>query len=63
VINLLFIPIHPNKPGPTAQKIRNLARYWLLNNKLPVSKQGKHQKIIRIIDDDDVADFPLLFAN
>ncbi|CAB5200022.1 unnamed protein product [Rhizophagus irregularis] len=39
-----------------ARKIRNLTKYWLLNNKLPESKIGKHQKIIRIIDDEDIAE-------
>ncbi|GBB89896.1 hypothetical protein RclHR1_16730003 [Rhizophagus clarus] len=39
-----------------AQKIQNLTKYWLLNNKLPESRIGKHQKIIRIINDEDVAE-------
>ncbi|CAG8768886.1 38275_t:CDS:2, partial [Gigaspora margarita] len=28
--------------------------YWLLNDKLPQSRHGKHQKTIRIIDDEDI---------
>ncbi|POG61994.1 hypothetical protein GLOIN_2v1785920 [Rhizophagus irregularis DAOM 181602=DAOM 197198] len=39
-----------------AKKIRYLTKYWLLNNKLPESRCGKHQKTIRIIDDEDVAE-------
>ncbi|PKK55757.1 hypothetical protein RhiirC2_801582 [Rhizophagus irregularis] len=31
-------------------------KYWLLNNKLPESRYGKHQKMIRVIDDEDVAE-------
>ncbi|CAB4421001.1 unnamed protein product [Rhizophagus irregularis] len=39
-----------------ARKIRNFTKYWLLNNKLPESRHGKHQKTIRVIDDEDVAE-------
>jgi len=43
--------------GPwKVQKIRYLAKYWLLNDKLPIARHGKHQKTIRIIDDEDVAE-------
>ncbi|RGB24522.1 hypothetical protein C1646_772973, partial [Rhizophagus diaphanus] len=38
-----------------ARKIRYFTKYWLLNNKLPESKCRKHQKTIRVIDDEDVA--------
>ncbi|CAJ0844064.1 14051_t:CDS:2, partial [Entrophospora sp. SA101] len=41
--------------GPwKAQKIRYAANYWFLNNKLPMSRHGKHQKTVRLIDDEDV---------
>ncbi|CAB4429570.1 unnamed protein product [Rhizophagus irregularis] len=39
-----------------ARKILYLTKYWLLNNKLPESRCRKHQKTIRIIDDEDVAE-------
>ncbi len=39
-----------------ARRIRYYANYWLLNNKFPVSKRGKHQKTIRLIDDEDIAE-------
>ncbi|CAG8507036.1 16297_t:CDS:2 [Dentiscutata erythropus] len=39
-----------------AQKIRYLMKYWLLNDKLPLSRHGKHQKTIKIIDDEDIGD-------
>ncbi|GBC21156.2 hypothetical protein RIR_jg24235.t1 [Rhizophagus irregularis DAOM 181602=DAOM 197198] len=39
-----------------ARQIRNWANYWLLHNALPISYQGKHQKTIRLIDDEDVAE-------
>ncbi len=38
-----------------ARRIRYFAKYWLINNELLISKQGKHQKTIRIIDDEDIA--------
>ncbi|CAG8721727.1 6914_t:CDS:2, partial [Racocetra persica] len=34
--------------------IRYFTEYWLLNDKLPSSRHGKHQKTIRIIDDEDI---------
>ena len=39
-----------------ARQIRYWANYWLLHNALPASLQGKHQKSIRLIDDEDVAE-------
>ena len=43
--------------GPwKARRIRYYANYWLLNNKFPVSRHGKHQKTIRLIDDEDIAE-------
>ena len=33
-----------------------MAKYWYINNTLPISHQGKHQKISRIIDDEDIAE-------
>ncbi|CAG8600456.1 2800_t:CDS:2, partial [Racocetra fulgida] len=39
-----------------ARKIQYLTKYWLLNDKLPPSRHGKHQKTIRIIDDEDIKD-------
>jgi len=39
-----------------ARQIQYWVNYWLLNNALPASFQGKHQKTIRLIDDEDVAE-------
>jgi hypothetical protein len=39
-----------------ARTIRNWATYWLENNHLPFNHQGRHQKIIRLIDDEDTAE-------
>src|SRR5947209_7609865 len=39
-----------------ARAIRNWATYWLEHNHLPFSHQGKHQKTIRLIDDEDIAE-------
>ncbi|CAG8665918.1 23804_t:CDS:2, partial [Dentiscutata erythropus] len=39
-----------------ARKIRYFTKYWLLNDKLPLSRHRKHQKTIRIIDDEDIGD-------
>jgi len=52
VAKKVFIGAGPWK----AQKIRYAANYWLLNNKLPMSRHGKHQKTVRLIDDEDVAE-------
>ncbi|CAJ0844310.1 9325_t:CDS:2 [Entrophospora sp. SA101] len=38
---IIFIEGNPGKP----RIIRRWASFWLKNNKLPVSKQGKHQKL------------------
>lgn len=37
------------------QCIRVWAKYWLQHFQLPPTFQGKHQKIIRLVDDEDVA--------
>ena len=37
-----------------ARSIRYWAKYWLQYYHLPVSRQGKHKKTIRLIDDEDV---------
>ncbi|CAB4474979.1 unnamed protein product [Rhizophagus irregularis] len=39
-----------------ARQIRHWSNYWLLHNALPISFQGKHQKTVRLIDDEDVAE-------
>jgi len=39
-----------------ARAIRNWATYWLEYDRLPFSYQGKHQKTIRLIDDEDTAE-------
>ncbi|CAB4446590.1 unnamed protein product [Rhizophagus irregularis] len=39
-----------------ARIIRYWAKYWLQHNHLPISRQGKHQKTIRLIDDEDIAE-------
>jgi transposase len=42
-----------SNPAWTAKNIRQWASYFLSNKELPVSAQGKHQKVASIIDDDD----------
>jgi hypothetical protein len=43
--------------GPwRARRIRYITNFWLNNNKLLISRQGKHQKTHRLIDDEDIAD-------
>ena len=49
---LVYIEHAPFK----ARSIQYWANYWLQYNHLPVSRQGKHQKTIRLIDDEDVAE-------
>src|SRR5436190_56074 len=49
---LVYIEHAPFK----ARSIQYWANYWLQHNCLPVSRQGKHQKTIRLIDDEDVAE-------
>src|SRR5947207_1107360 len=39
-----------------AQRIQYLANYWLIHNTLLILCQGKHQKTIRLIDDEDIAE-------
>jgi hypothetical protein len=39
-----------------SRTIRYWASYWLSKKSIPVSEQGKHKKIIRLIDDEDIAD-------
>src|SRR5438128_6321553 len=36
--------------------VREMAKYWYINNTLPISRQGKLQKISRIIDDEDITE-------
>ncbi|CAB4446611.1 unnamed protein product [Rhizophagus irregularis] len=48
---LVFIESRPYK----ARCIRVWAKYWLQHFQLPPTFQGKHQKIIRLVDDEDVA--------
>src|SRR6266498_4394865 len=49
---LVFIESHPYK----ARCIRVWTKYWLQNAQLPPTFQGKHQKIIRLVDDEDIAE-------
>lgn len=49
---LIFIESAPYR----ARTIRYWANYWLQHNHLPISHQGKHQKTIRLIDDEDIAE-------
>ena len=39
-----------------ARTIQYWVNYWLQYNHLPVSRQGKHQKTVQLIDDEDVAE-------
>ncbi|CAI2191986.1 12355_t:CDS:1, partial [Funneliformis geosporum] len=39
-----------------ARTIQYWVNFWLQNNCLPISRQGKYQKIIRLIDDEDIAE-------
>jgi len=45
----------------TAKNIRQWANFFLTNEELPTSGQGKHQKKASIIDDDDVRLACLIF--
>jgi hypothetical protein len=38
-----------------ARSIRYIANYWLRYNTLPSSQRGKHQKTLRLIDDEGIA--------
>jgi hypothetical protein len=49
---LVFIEYAPYKP----RTIQYWANFWLKNNHLPVSRQGKHQKMVRLIDEEDIAE-------
>lgn len=49
---LVYIDALPHR----ARTIRHWATYWLEHNHLPFSRQGKHQKTIRLIDDEDTAE-------
>ena len=49
---LIYIEHIPGK----SKFIRYLASYWLRTNLLPVSQRGKHQKTVRLIDDEDIAE-------
>jgi hypothetical protein len=39
-----------------ARSIQYWTNFWLRYNHLPISCQGKHQKIIRLIDDEDIVE-------
>ena len=39
-----------------AHQICKITNCWLRYNKLPLSNKGKHQKTIRLVDDEDVAE-------
>ena len=39
-----------------AKTIRYWANYWFQYNHLPISYQGKHQKTVRLIDNEDIAE-------
>ena len=45
-----------NPPSGKSRTIRYWASYWLSNKSIPISKQGKHKKFIRLIDDEDIAE-------
>ena len=47
---LVFIESAPHR----AKTICYWANYWLQYNHLPISYQGKHQKTVRLIDDEDI---------
>ena len=49
---LVFIESAPYR----ARSIRYWANYWLQHNHLPISRQGKHQKTIRLVDDKGIAE-------
>lgn len=49
---LVFIEYAPYKP----RTIQYWANFWLKYNHLPVSRQGKHQKMVRLIDEEDIAE-------
>lgn len=50
-----------NKGKYKAQQIRKWANYWIENDTLPKSKQGCHQKIKSLIDDEDIVKKSLIF--
>ena len=49
---LVFIESAPYR----ARSIRYWANYWLQHNHLPISRQGKHQKTVRLVDDEDIVE-------
>ena len=49
---LVFIDSAPYR----ARTIRYWANYWLQYNHLSISRQGKHQKTLWLIDDEDIAE-------
>lgn len=51
VAQLVYIDSAPYR----ARTIRYWANYWFQYNHLPISRQGKHQKTMRLIDDEDIA--------
>ena len=46
--------VYNSNSKSTATWVRKTAKYWCINNTLPTSCRGKHQKISRIIDDEDI---------
>jgi len=49
---LVFIEYASYKP----RTIQYWANFWLKYNHLPVSRQGKHQKMVQLIDEEDIAE-------
>src|SRR6266498_971142 len=47
--------VYNSNSKSTATWVQKTAKYWYINNILPISRQEKHQKINRIIDDEDIA--------
>ena len=48
--------IYSSSNKSKATWVQEMAKYWYINNTLPISRQEKHQKINRIIDDEDIAE-------
>src|SRR5438128_8914470 len=48
--------VYKSSSKSKATSVREMAKYWYINNTLPISRQGKHQKISRIIDDEDITE-------
>ena len=52
VVNMIYNSNSKSK----ATWIWQMANYWCINNALPPSRREKHQKVSRIIDDEDIAE-------